>query len=374
MPAALAPLRVALVHDFLNQPGGAEKVVEVFAEMFPGAPIYTSVFDPDRVPDFWRRQDVRTSFMQRISPRMGIAKSLLPLFPMAFESFDLSEYDMVLSSTTSFAKGVITRPHTFHACYCHNPTRFLWTSQEYLRYERLPRGARAIFPWVATPLRVWDYAAAQRVDSFIASSRTTSRRIGKFYRRESDIVHPPIECDTFFRSERVDDYFLIASRLQSYKRIDLAVAACTALQVPLHVVGDGPDRARLQARAGPTVRFLGRISDSELREEMTHCRAFIFPGEEDFGLAPLEAQASGRPVIAYAAGGALETVRDGMTGVFFREQSVDALTGCLRGFEDCFDPAAIQAHARGFDKAVFKQRMYQVLEKRYEEYAARFLP
>lgn len=363
---------MAIVHDFLNQHGGAEKVVEVFAEMFPDAPVYTSVYDPDRMPGVWRDMDVRTSFMQRISPRLKIAKALLPLYPTAFESFDLSEYDLVLSSTTTFAKGVITRPHTCHVCYCNSPTRFLWVYHEYLEYERLPPGTRKVLPWLVTPLRVWDYATAQRVDYFVAGSYNASRRIAKYYRRESDVVQPPINSSLYHADPHVGDYFLVVARLQPYKRIDLAVDACTRLGLPLHIVGDGPDRARLEKRAGPTIRFFGRMSDGEVFDQMARCRAYIFPGEEDFGLVPLEAQASGRPVIAYAAGGALETVVEGMTGRFFRAQTVDSLAAVLADFTDTFDPGLLQAHARRFDKDHFKQQMYGVLARRYAEHQAHF--
>jgi glycosyltransferase involved in cell wall biosynthesis len=370
-PEILRGLRVALVHDYLNQAGGAEKVVEVFAEMFPGAPIYTSVFDPEAMPAVWRSLDVRTSFMQRISPRLKVAKALFPLYPTAFESFDLSGYDLVLSSTTTFAKGVITRPETCHVCYCNNPTRFLWMYHEYLRYEALPAPARVVLPWVVTPLRVWDYATAQRVDFFVAGSCNAARRIAKYYRRESDVVQAPIDAAAFTPSTDVGDYFLVVSRLQPYKRIDLAVEACTRLGLPLHVAGDGPDAARLRSLAGPTVRFLGRISDFERREQMARCRALVFPGEEDFGLTPLEAPASGRPVIAFGAGGALETVKEGETGVFFREPTVDSLADALRAFDDRFDPAVLCAHAAQFDRSVFKRRLFDVVARRYSEHRAR---
>ncbi|MDQ2743789.1 MAG: glycosyltransferase [Chloroflexota bacterium] len=370
VPESLKSLRVALVHDFLNQQGGAENVVEVLVEMFPGAPIYTSVYDAKRMPASWKLPDIRTSFMQHLSPRLRTAKALLPLYPTAFELFDLSEYDLVLSSTTAFAKGVITRPDTCHICYCHNPTRFLWMYHEYVEYERLPLGSRAILPLVATPLRVWDQAAAQRVDYFVAGSFNAQRRIRKYYRRESDVIQPPVDTSLFQPAKDVGDFFLVASRLQPYKRIDLAVDACTRLGLPLHVVGDGPDRTRLQERAGPTVRFLGRVPAEEVRRQMAHCRAFILPGEEDFGLTPLEVQASGRPVIAYGAGGALETVKDGETGEFFTEQTVAALAGTLARFEDHFDPCVVRAHAQAFDVAGFKERFYALIARRYAEHKA----
>jgi glycosyltransferase involved in cell wall biosynthesis len=369
MPEALRSLRVALVHDYLNQAGGAEKVVEVFAEMFPGAPVYTSVYDRDTMPDIWKTLDVRTSFMQRISPKMKYAKAMLPFYPTAFELFDFSEYDLVLSSTTTFAKAVLTRPDTCHICYCNNPTRLLWMYHEYLRFERLPPGARGLLPMITSPLRVWDFAAAQRPDYFVAGSYNAARRIAKYYRRESDVVQPPIDASLFCPSDRHDDYFLVVSRLQAYKRIDLAVDACNRLGLPLLVIGTGPDEARLLRMAGPTVRFLGRAPDADVRSAFARCRALIFPGEEDFGLTPLEAQASGRPVVAYARGGALETVREGETGVLFAEQTVESLTEALATFrEDVFDGPFLRRHALKFDKHAFKAKLFGVIEHRYGEY------
>jgi glycosyltransferase involved in cell wall biosynthesis len=373
MPKTLRSLRVALVHDYLNQAGGAEKVVEVFAEMFPGAPVYTSVYDRDSMPDVWKSLDVRTSFMQRISPRMKYAKAMLPFYPAAFELFDFSEYDLVLSSTTTFAKAVLTRPETCHICYCNNPTRLLWMYHEYLRFERLPPGARGLLPMITSPLRVWDFAAAQRPDYFVAGSYNASRRIAKYYRRESDVVQPPIDASLFCQSDRHDDYFLVVSRLQAYKRIDLAVEACNRLGLPLLVIGTGPDEARLRRLAGPTVRFLGRVPDEDVRSAFAHCRALIFPGEEDFGLTPLEAQASGRPVIAYARGGALETVREGDTGLLFREQTVESLTETLEAFrDDDFDGLSLRRHALKFDKHAFKSKLFSVIERRYGEHKEGF--
>lgn len=371
VPEVLRGLRVAIVHDYLNQQGGAEKVVELFAEMFPGAPIYTSVFDKTRMPESWNGHDIRTSFLQRISPSLSIARALIPLYPTAFESFDLSGYDLVLSSTTSFAKGVITPPATCHVCYCNTPTRFLWMYHEYVAYERLSRAARALLPWFVTPLRTWDYVAAQRVDYFIAGSHNAERRIAKFYRRESDVVRAPVDLSEFTPSDSPGDYFLVISRLQPYKRIDLAVEACNRLGAPLKVAGVGPDLDRLRRMAGPSVEILGRVSDDERRALLAGCRAFIFPGEEDYGLTPLEAMASGRPVVAYRAGGALETVKEPVTGVFFERADSTSLAEALSGLDDRFDPNAIRRHAAGFDIPVFKRQMYETLARRYTEYRSR---
>lgn len=370
----LRSLRVAIVHDYLNQPGGAEKVVEVLAEMFPHAPIYTSVYDADAMPGFWRARDIRTTFMQRLSPRLSVAKALFPLYPAAFESLDLRSYDLVLSSTTAFAKGVITRPETCHICYCNNPTRFLWMPHEYLAHARLPTLVRAIIPWLATPLRVWDYAAAQRVDYFVAGSQNAARRIAKWYRRESEVIPPPIDVTSYCVSSQIDDYFLVVARLQPYKRIDLAVEACSRLGLPLRVVGDGPDRQRLQALAGPQVSFLGRLPDQQVREQLARCRALLWPGEEDFGLVPLEAQASGRPVIAYRGGGVLETVIEGETAVFFRQPTVDSLMAVLEAFQDDFDPAALRRQAEKFDRPIFVRRLAETVDRLYRAHQARFDP
>lgn len=370
MPEVLRGLRVAIVHDYLNQPGGAENVVEVFAEMFPGAPIYTSVYDEKHMPESWKRYDIRTSFMQRISPSLKVAKALIPLYPTAFESFNLSGYDLVLSSTTSFAKAVITAPQTCHVCYCNTPTRFVWLYHDYVQYERLPAVARAVLPWFITPIRTWDYVAAQRVDHFIAGSYNSARRIAKFYRRESDVVHSPVDASQFEPADGPHDFFLVISRLQPYKRIDLAVEACNRLGVPLKVAGVGPDLGRLRRLAGPTVEFLGRVSDGERRALMAGCRAFIFPGEEDYGITPLEAMVSGRPVVAFRAGGALETVLEGVTGVFFDRPDPESLAGALAALPEDLSPQRIREHALRFDIPTFKRRMYETLARRYTEYRA----
>jgi glycosyltransferase involved in cell wall biosynthesis len=352
-------VRVALVHDYLNQMGGAENVVEVFCEMFPHAPLYTSVYDPEAMPDSWRSVDVRTSFMQRFSPSLRVAKRLLPLYPAAFESFDFSEYDLVLSSCSTFAKGVITPPHTLHVCYCHNTTRFAWMYPEYIAHERLTRMQRYILKGVVTPLRTWDYAAAQRVDHYVANARTTARRIAKFYRRTATVIEPPIRACEFAGGDGVvEPYFLVVSRLQSYKRIDLAVQAANRLKIPLRIAGRGPDERRLRELAGPTVEFLGWVSNGERARLFQRCTALIVPGKEDFGLTALEVQAAGRPVIAYAAGGSLETVVEGTTGTFFREPTPEALAAVLRCFDPAaFDPEQCREYARRFDVAVFRRRL-----------------
>jgi glycosyltransferase involved in cell wall biosynthesis len=365
----LSTLRVGIVHDYLNQQGGAEKVAEVFSRMFPAAPVFTSIYRPESVDPYWTTVDVRTSFMQKLAPSLQLAKALLPLYPPAFESFDLTEFDVVISSASTFSKGVITRPETCHVCYCYSPSRFAWRYHEYVAQEQFPPAARALLPLVVSGLRVWDYAAAQRVDQFVGISTAVAERIEKHYRRPAVVVEPPVDLALYRGVARVGDFYLVMARLQSYKRIDLAVEACSRLGLRLKVAGDGPDRTRLESVAGPSVEFLGRVTDSEARDLLSHCLALLCPGEEDFGLAPVEAQASGRPVIAYRAGGALDTVIDGETGVFFSPQTLDALTDVLARFDPhSFEGSRLRDNAERFSLDTFKDRMVATLEAAYDRY------
>jgi glycosyltransferase involved in cell wall biosynthesis len=312
---------------------------------------------------FWRTVDVRTSFMQALGPSLKVAKALLPLYPLAFEGFDFSAYDVVLSSSSTFAKGIITGPDTYHICYCHSPARFAWMYHDYVAQMALGRMQRALLPAIVAPLRVWDYAAAQRVDAFLANSRNTARRIATFYRRTATVLHPPIDVSAYQPATTREPYFLVLARLLPYKRIDVAVEAFNRLRRPLLVVGDGPDAARLRALAGPTVRFAGRVSDPEARHYMRSCQALIWPGDEDLGLTPLEVLASGRPVVAYRAGGAMETLVDGVTGTFFDRQAPEALVAALRAFDpDAYEPTALRAHVSAFDVDVFQQRLRRFVE------------
>ena len=361
-------MKVAIVHDWLNQIGGAEAVLGVLKEMYPQAPIYTSIYWPAAMPPEYRAWDIRTSFMDRLPFVKRRHQAFLPLYPLAFEQFDLSEVDLVISNKSGFCHGVITPPQTTHICYCLTPTRFLWNTREYVERERVGRLARAVLPLFLNYLRLWDRLAADRVDHFVAISRTVQARIRKIYRRESTIIHPPVDVGRFAPSEVHDNYFLIVSRLIPYKRLDIAVRAFNQLGLPLLVVGDGRDRARLEALAKPNVRFLGRLPDEQVREVMARCRALIFPGLEDFGLTPIEAQAAGRPVIAYAGGGALETVVEGVTGTFFHEQSPEALAEVVARFDDRrYDPQAIRQHAAQFDVAVFKEKLEKFVREKLAE-------
>ncbi|HEU5345570.1 MAG TPA: glycosyltransferase [Ktedonobacterales bacterium] len=358
-------MRVALVHDYLNQMGGGEKTLLALAQIFPGAPIYTSIYEPSRVDAAFEALDIRTSFMQRLPFVKRHHQPFLPLYPFAMESFDLRGYDLVVSDSSAFAKGIVTRPETLHVCYCHTPMRWAWNFEDYIERERIGGlGRLALAPFINW-LRLWDYASAARVDAFIANSPVVSARIAKYYRRESVIIPPPVDVTRFRVSTRRGDYFLITSRLVPYKRIDLAVQAFSKLGLPLRVVGSGRDEQRLRKLAGPSVRFLGRLSDEQVREQMAGCRAFIFPGEEDFGITPVEAQACGKPVIAYGAGGALSSVVEGATGLFFREQTPEALASVVASFRDeQFNALAIRRHAEQFDTARFAERLSRFISSR----------
>jgi glycosyltransferase involved in cell wall biosynthesis len=351
---------VALVHDYLNQYGGAERVLEALHEIYPSAPVYASMYAPEKMPEHLRRWQIRTSFMQKLP---GVTKQhqlYLPLYPLAFESFNLSKYKVVVSSSSAFAKGVITEATALHVCYCHSPMRFAWNYHDYVEGERWARYARFILPLVITYVRLWDEVSSRRVDAFLANSRVVARRIQKRYGRQATIINPPVNTKLYKPHEdgRHGDYFLVVSRMIPYKRLDIVIDAFTRLKLPLKVVGTGRQEAELKARAGPNIEFIGSVPDTRLKELYADCRAFIFPGEEDFGITPLEAQASGRPVIAYGAGGALETVVQGVTGEFFSAQTAESLAGTVSIFDERkYDPQTIRRHAEGFDTEVFMSKV-----------------
>jgi glycosyltransferase involved in cell wall biosynthesis len=355
-------VKLAIVCSWLNQYGGAERVLEVIHDMYPDAPIYTSIYWPQALPERYRSWDIRPSFLNRLPGIRRRHQLYLPLYPLAFEHLDLRGYDVVLSLTSAFAHGVITPAETRHVCYCLTPARFLWNYAGYIEREGIGRLARWGLPLVLKGLRQWDRLAADRVDQFIAISRTVQQRIAKYYRREAPIIYPPVRTEFPAVEGAPEDYYLIVSRLVPYKRIDLAVQAFNALGLPLRIVGQGRDLASLRALAKPNIRFLGYLGDEEVRAQMARCRALIFPGEEDFGLTPVEAMALGRPVIAYGAGGALDTIEEGRTGIFFREPTAESLMEAVRRLEQCaFDPAVLRRHAQRFGIPRFRQELAQVL-------------
>lgn len=368
MAAALRGARLALVHDWLNQMGGAENVLEELVDLFPGAPIYTSMYDPAKMPDAYRGWDIRTTFVQRLPGFSDHHQAYLPVYPLAFARTDLSSYDLVLSNKSGFCHGVRTQNgarKAIHVCYCLTPTRFLWLYEQYREREQIGGMVNAGLQPILSLLRRWDWAAAQRVDHFIAISSAVQERIRAIYGRESVVIHPPVDTERYTPdpSVSVGDYYLIVSRLIPYKRIDLAVEAFRHLpQEKLVVVGDGRDRASLQAAAGPNVTFLGRQSQERLLEMMRGCKAFLFPGLEDFGIAPVEALSAGRPVVAYAGGGSLDTVLPGVTGEHFAGQTVESLLAVLGKFNpSSYDPAACRQQAERFGKSVFREKLLDFL-------------
>jgi glycosyltransferase involved in cell wall biosynthesis len=363
-------MNTALVHDWLNQIGGAENVLECLVSMFPGAPVHTSIYAPKLMPAGYRTWDIRTSYMQRIPGVTTHHQSFLPLYPLAFEQFDLAEYELVISNKSAFCHGVITPPETLHICYCLTPTRFLWMYDAYRQREGLGRLADSVLRPMLAGLRQWDRLAADRVDHFIAISRAVQARIHTYYRRESTIIHPPVDVQRFLPSRRKPgQYYLAGGRLIPYKRVDLAVEAFNRLGLPLVIYGDGRDRDALQAKAASNITFLGRVSWEHLVDLYQHCRAFIFPGLEDFGIAPLEAQAAGRPVIAYAGGGVLDTVVDGQTGALFHQQTFEALVAAVRAFDpDAISPTACRQNAERFAVDRFQQDLLNFVEAKLVEH------
>ncbi len=372
LPRPLAEIRLAIVHDYLVDSGGAERVVLALHEQYPTAPIFTSVYDPRTTFSEFRALDVRTSFLQLPLVRKSNYKYLLPFYPRAFESFDLSGFDVIISSASAFGKGARIPRGALHVCYCHTPTRFIWRYDDYIAQEQIGAAQRLFIRAIVRWLKSWDYAAAQRVHHFIANSQATAQRIRDNYGRDSTIIHPPVDVDCFAPSDQIANYYLLVSRLAPYKRIDLAVEAFNRLGLPLKIVGAGADEARLRQMARDNVEFLGHVSQERLAQLMAQCRAFIFPGVEDFGIVAVEANAAGRPVIAYAAGGALETVIEGVTGAFFREQTADALANVIAQTDVTrFDARVMRAHAEKFSTARFRVRIEEFVSEKWREFQAK---
>jgi glycosyltransferase involved in cell wall biosynthesis len=372
LPARLRKVRVALVHDWLVTLGGADRVLLALHDLFPQAPVFTALHRPQALPRSFCDLDVRPSWLQNLPGAVRHHRLVVPLLPVAFGSVDLRGYDLVISSSHACAHGVRVPSGVVHICYCHTPMRYAWDlQQEYLR--ALPPPLRPAARAVWGGLRAWDRRAAARVDVYVANSRHVADRIRRHYGREAVVIYPPVDTDFFTPgdSRRPDrpgcggpgSFYLVVSRLVPYKRVDLAVRAFSRLGRPLVVVGDGPERRRLEAMAGPTVRFAGEVSDEALREYYRGCRALVFAGEEDFGLVPVEAQACGRPVIALGRGGVRESVVDGVTGLLFSDPDPDALAAAVISSDGmAFDPRTIRAHAERFSRPRFLRQMIDLVE------------
>jgi glycosyltransferase involved in cell wall biosynthesis len=352
-------MRVALVHDYLNQYGGAERVLEALCEIWPEAPIFTLIYDKQRTGLAFEGRKIKTSFLQNVPFVKAHHRPFLMLMPLGVEKFDLSNYDLVISDSASFAKGIIVRPKTRHICYCHTPTRYVWDdSHKYIREFSYPGFIKNLVPPFLSYLRLWDEAASARPDSYLANSHFVAQRIKKYYDRSSTVIYPPVRTSNFFISSKIDDYFLLVSRFLPYKKIDLAVEAFNKLGWPLKIIGDGPEGGQLRKMANSNIEFVGLVPEKKLRDYYVRCQALIFPQEEDFGIVAVEAMAAGRPVIAYEAGGALEIIKEGETGIFFKEQTVEALVEALRNFKTVkFSPQRIREQALQFDKEVFKKKI-----------------
>ncbi len=365
-------MNVALVHDHLVQDGGAEKVLTALQEIFPNAPTFTLLYDPKRVSKTFASKDIRTSFLQKFPWALRKYQWLLPLMPAATESYDLTGFDVVISSSSAFAKGVITKPGTLHICYCHTPTRYLWSdTHSYVQELNANRLAKALLPMLLNRLRVWDRLSAERVDRFIANSRTVAERIRKYYGRDSDIIYPPVETEKFSVSGTPGRYFLAGGRLVSYKRFDLIIQAFNRIGLPLKIFGDGPLAEEYRRQAKSNIEFVGKVSDAEKAALYRDAIAFIHPQEEDFGITALESMAAGRPVIAYGKGGALETVVPGLTGEFFGDQEWEELaTAVIRFDASRYDASTIRAHAEAFDVKVFKRRIATFVSEAWKAHCA----
>lgn len=367
-------MRVAIVHDYLTHMGGGERVLVSLAKAFPDAPIFTLVHDPNAVSLPIDSRRIRTSFLQRFPGAKRSHRYVpLALMPLAVEQFDLSSFDVVLSNAHSFGKGVLVPPGTLHISYCMTPTRYAWDgSHKYVREFSSSTLFQKFAPAAISYMRIWDWAASQRVHSYITLSRYVSARIAKYYGRTSSVIYPPVDVDRFSVSSEIGAYYLVVSRLVPYKRVDLAIKAANALTLPLKIAGTGPDMEELASLAGPTVEFLGFVPDSKLPDLYRNAKALLFPQEEDFGITPLEAAASGVPTIAYGAGGALETIENGVTGVLFREQNVSSLVDAIERFEMMrWSKKKIREHVQKFSHDRFIREMKAEVETQWKAFAQR---
>ncbi|MAU11957.1 MAG: glycosyl transferase [Anaerolineaceae bacterium] len=360
-------MKLALVHDWLNQVGGAEDVLATLVDMYPQSPVYTSIYAPDIMPDFYHKWDIRTLWIDKLPGIHDHHQPYLPMYPPAWGGLKLDGYDVILSNKSGFCHGLqFDTQQSVHVCYCLAPTRYVWQLDAYIAREGLGKPAEMVLRPLVNWLKQWDYNAAQRVTHFIAISTEIQERIQTYYDRDSEIIFPPVETERFqpVAPEEVEDYFLIVSRLIPYKRIDLAVQAATRLNLPLKIGGKGRDMERLKAMAGPTVEFLGFVPDDELPSLMAKAKAFLFPGLEDFGITPVQAEAAGRPVIAYGGGGALDTVIPGVTGEHFADMTVDSLVEVMSQFDATrYDPQKIRQHALKFDVRIFEAQIKAFVEQ-----------
>lgn len=357
-------MKVAIIHDWLTGMGGAEKVIIELHKMYPDAPIYTSVVDYERLDPIFKKMDIRTTFIQKLPYSKKKYNRYLPLFPLAFEALDLHEYDLIISSTTSIGvKGVLRDSTSVHVCYCNTPPRYAWDFyHEYLSKSR--KIPKLFIPILMHYLRQYDQSSSNRVDHFIANSSIVKERINKIYRRDAEVIFPPVDTDRFTISKEDEGFYLVVSRLVQYKRIDLAIHACNLLKQRLIIIGDGEEMYKLKGISGSTIEFLGFQTDNVVIENMQKCKAFIFPGYEDFGITPVEVQACGKPVIAYDMGGSRDTIINNKTGVLFNEQTVNSLINAIQKLDEIdFDSKEIRKHAEKFNTKHFRNNFRNYIER-----------
>ncbi len=362
-------MKVALVHDYLSQDGGAERVLKALHEIWPEAPIFVLFHDKQKISGF-EKANIRQSFLSHMPWHKSKYRWYLPWMPLATERHNLHGFDVVISSTSAFAKGIITRPETLHISYCHTPTRYLWTdTHEYIEDLKMNPLIKAMLPKLIHRLRLWDKMSVDRVDYFVANSNTVRNRIDKYYRRESDIIYPPVDVEDFYISHDIGDYFVSGGRLVAYKRFDLLIKTFNRLKYRLKIFGTGPKMEILKKYSKDNIEFLGKISDREKAELLSKARAFIHPQVEDFGITPIESMASGRPVIAYPMGGAAETIVAGQTGIFFREQSWESILDVIIKFDhNKWDSRLIRDYASHYGKKNFQERIKKYTQERRERF------
>lgn len=363
-------MKIALVHDYLVQYGGAERVLESFCKVFPDAPIFTLLYNKEAMRGVFSDKNVITSSLQDKILASKYHRIFPPLMPSAIEEFDLSMYDVVLSDSSSFAKGIITRPETLHISYVHTPMRYAWDDcQKYTQDFGWPFKLEKIVPFLMNFIRLWDKSSAYRIDKCVANSQFVANRIKKYWDKDATIIHPPVSLDNFFISEKQEEYFLMVGRLITYKKHDIAIEVFNELGLPLKIIGRGPEMEKLKKKANSNIEFLGRVDDSELATYYTKSKGFIFPQEEDFGIVAIEALASGRPLIAFKGGDIVEHIIDGEHGVLFPEQTVDSLKHAIKRFNELeFDSIKIRKKAEQFDKNIFESKIKKYVDTNFQEF------
>jgi glycosyltransferase involved in cell wall biosynthesis len=365
-------MKIAIVHDYLIQYGGAERVLEALCEIWPHAPIYTLIHDPEKVHGRFDDKQIKTSFLQKIPFTKNNHRIFPPFMMLAIEQFNFDYYDIVISDSSSFAKNIITSPDTLHISYCHTPMRYAWDDCQYYTQEfGFPRWLKKFIPFFMNYIRIWDYSATNGVDKFIANSNFIKGRIKKYYDRSAETIHPPVEVDKFYITpeNQLGDYFLMVGRMMKYKKMDVVIEAFNELGIPLKIVSRGPEFKNLKKIANKNIEFTGRVSDKELHDIYSRAQAFIFPQEEDFGIVAIEALASGRPVIAFRSGDIIEHVDEGKNGILFNSQTKEGVISAVKKFKGIkFNPEFIRSTALNFSKNNFQEKIRNLVEKEYQEF------